>query len=309
MMYGNLREEYCNVKDAQVVILPVPYDATGTWIKGADRGPAAIIEASANMELFDIETNSEAYRKGIFTHAPIGTGAAPEELVHAVRDKVGELIRQGKCAVVLGGEHSVSIGAIQAHAEMFPDMCVLQLDAHSDLRDEYNGSRLNHACVMARARESCPIVQVGVRSMDSSEWESMDRERIFFADDIRKNSAWVRDVVSLLTGKVYLTVDLDVFDPSIMPSTGTPEPGGLSWQEVLKLVREVTQQKELVGFDVVELCPNPQNKAPDFLASKLIYKILSYKYGNAKKKGRERKEEERKKSKSQNQKTKRQKEE
>jgi agmatinase len=181
--------------------------------------------------------------------------------------------------VVIGGEHSVSIGAIKAQAEKHKKLTVLQLDAHSDLRDEYHGSKYNHACVMARAKELCQIVQVGIRSMDTCEKPRVDKRRMFFAEDIRDKRNWVNKVVSLLKGNVYVTIDLDVFDPSIMPSTGTPEPGGLLWYEVLDLLRLVFRKTNVTGFDVVEMCPNSTNKAPDFLAAKLIYKLISYKFG------------------------------
>ena len=277
--FGDLWGEYSNIRDARIVIIPVPYDRTSTWIKGADKGPTAIIEASANMELYDIETGSEVYRKGIFTADALKVeDLLPEDMIEMVSEEVRHYIERGKFTVVVGGEHSVSIGSIKAHVKSSADVTVLQLDAHTDLRDEYNGSKYNHACVMARVREACPIVQVGVRSMDSSEKEFIDRGRVFFAEDIYSRTGWIDEAVGKLSGKVYVTIDLDVFDPSIMPSTGTPEPGGLLWYEVLRLLKAVSDKKNIVGFDVVELCPNERNKAPDFLAAKLIYKMLSYKF-------------------------------
>jgi agmatinase len=277
--FGDLPGEYSNLRDARIVIIPVPYDRTSTWIKGADKGPAAIIEASANMELYDIETGSEVYRRGIFTADALKVeDLPPEDMIEMVSEEVRHYIERGKFTVVVGGEHSVSIGSIKAHVKSSADVTVLQLDAHTDLRDEYNGSKYNHACVMARVREACPIVQVGVRSMDSSEKEFIDRGRVFFAEDIYSRTGWTDEAVGKLSGKVYVTIDLDVFDPSIMPSTGTPEPGGLLWYEVLRLLKAVSDKKDIVGFDVVELCPNEKNKAPDFLAAKLIYKMLSYKF-------------------------------
>jgi agmatinase len=172
----------------------------------------------------------------------------------------------------------VSIGAIRAAVKKYKKLTVLQLDAHTDLRQEYHGSKYNHACVMARARELCPIVQVGIRSMEAGEKRYLDRTRIFFAEEIWGKADWMDTVVELLEGEVYITIDLDVFDPSIMPSTGTPEPGGLGWYEVLGLMRMVFRNNNVIGFDVVEMCPNPANKGPDFLAAKLIYKLISYKF-------------------------------
>jgi len=277
--FGALPEEYSNLKDSSIVIIPVPYDRTSTWIKGANKGPQAIIKASANMELYDIETDFEVYKKGIFTDAAMKLRESPEEMAEQVKEKVGSYIKRGKFVVVAGGEHSVSIGAIRAFAEKNKDITVLQLDAHCDLRDEYNGSRYNHACVMARARELAPIVQVGIRSMDFSEKQFVNRNNVFFAKDIYNNRDWISKAVARLSDEVYITIDLDVFDPSVMPSTGTPEPGGLLWYDVLALLKAVCSKKNVAGFDVVELCPNENNKSPDFLAAKLIYKLLSYKFG------------------------------
>jgi len=276
--FGALPEKYSALENAEVVIIPVPYDQTSTWIKGADNGPAAIIGASANMELYDIETDSEVYRKGIFTDKPIECEGPPEEMIDSVAGKVAHYIKKGKFTVVIGGEHSVSIGSIRAQAENNGGVTVLQLDAHLDLRDEYNGSRYNHACVMARVKELAAIVQVGIRSMDSCEKEFMNTEDVFFADDIRKDQHWIDQAISRLSDKVYITIDLDVLDPSIMPSTGTPEPGGLLWYDCLAFLKKVFEQRNVVGFDIVELCPNDNNKAPNFLAAKLIYKLLSYKF-------------------------------
>jgi agmatinase len=276
--FGDLPEEYSTLNHAEVVVLPVPYDATSTWIKGANKGPAAIIEASTHMELYDIETDSQVYRRGIYTAEPVDVGVHPDDMVEAVKEQVEHYIKDGKFVVVVGGEHSVSIGSVMAHVSQDKDITVLQLDAHSDLRDEYEDSKYNHACVMARIKELCPIVQVGIRSMDYSEKPALDKNRVFFAESIRLDKDWKQKVLSRLSDRVYITIDIDVFDPSVVPSTGTPEPGGLLWYDVLVLLRAVFDDKEVVGFDVVELCPDERNKAPDFLAAKLIYKLLSYKF-------------------------------
>jgi len=277
--FGGLPLEYSRVDTAKVVIVPVPYDGTTTYMKGADKGPEAIIQASGNMELYDIETDSQVYLHGIFTDEPVDSGPEPRKMSNAVEQRVSSHLANDKFVIVLGGEHSVSVGAVQAHARKYPGMTVLQLDAHSDLRDHYEGSRYNHACVMARVKEICPIVQVGIRSMDISEKPALDRERVFFAEDLHAGITGIDDIIGMLTDQVYITIDLDVFDPSIMPSTGTPEPGGLSWYEVLALLQEVCRRSAVVGFDVVELCPVASNWGPDFMAAKLIYKLLSYRYG------------------------------
>lgn len=279
--FGGLQQEFSNQENAGIIIIPVPYDATSTWGKGADKGPDAVISASANMELYDIETGTEVYKRGIYTDNPVTEKASPEQMVKAVYSRISGVLEKGKFPVLIGGEHSVSIGSIQAFARHYSGLSVLQLDAHSDLRDEYEGSSNNHACVMARAREVAPVVQVGIRSMDSEELSAMDAGRVFFAHQINENDAWMDKAVSMLSDHVYVTIDLDVLDPSIMPSTGTPEPGGMGWYQVLRFLERVIDRKKLVGFDVVELCPSPSAKAPDFLAAKLIYRLLSMQFRKA----------------------------
>lgn len=274
--FGDLPKQYSNEKDSKIVIIPVHYDKTSTWIKGADKGPKALIEASANMELYDIETDSEAYKQGIFTDTPISESNTPEDMIDEVSNKVKQHLDNDKFVITIGGEHSVSIGTLKEHAKKYDDLCVLQLDAHADLRNEYEGSKNNHACVMSRAKETCKVIQVGIRSMDVSEKENNDPDNIFFAHTIHDNKEWFDKAISRLNKNVYITVDLDVFDPSIMPSTGTPEPGGLLWYDAISFLKKVIEERNVVGFDVVELCPNKYNKSPDFLAAKLIYKLLSY---------------------------------
>jgi agmatinase len=278
--YGDLPKPYCEFETSKVAIVPVPYDGTSTWIKGADKGPKALLDASANMEIYDIETDTEVYKIGIYTDKPITEDSSPEAMVKAVNERTLNLIDKGKFTVIIGGEHSVSIGTIQAHAQKYKNLSVLQIDAHTDLRDSYEGSKNNHACVMARAKELCPIVQVGIRSMDSGEKVNLDPNRVFWAHKIVNCDDWMDKAIDLLTDNVYLTIDLDGFDPSILPSTGTPEPGGLLWYPTLKFLRKVIEKRNLVGFDIVELCPNTDDKASDFLAAKLLYKILTYKFLN-----------------------------
>ena len=257
-------------------MLPVPFDKTSSWIKGSAKGPKAIISASRNMELYDIETNSEVYTNGIHTAKEI-TSKTSHEMVGNVYKEVKKALGDNKFPVVIGGEHTVSLGAIKAHAEAVERMSILHLDAHTDMRDSYEGSKYSHACVMARAKEiTKDIVSIGIRSMDSSELRNINRKNIFYASEIRKSGDWIRKATSKLSKNVYITIDIDVFDPSIMPSTGTPEPGGLGWYEVIDLLESVSKKKNIVGFDVVELCPSKNNVAPDFLAAKLTYKLLSF---------------------------------
>jgi agmatinase len=276
LSYGDVPKGFDVYDTSKIVILPVPYDETSTWMKGADKGPNAIIEASRNMYLYDIETDSEAYKNGIFTDSPVHEKVSPEFMISAVRDRAAKRLAADKFLVTLGGEHSVTIGAVQAHASKYSGLSVLQLDAHADLQDEFNGSRFNHACVMARVKESCPVVQVGIRSIDSFERAAADPGRIFYADEIHGRDDWMERAVSLLTDRVYITIDVDCFDISIMPATGTPEPGGMLWYDVIALLRTVARKKTIVGFDVVELCPNEFSKHCDFLAAKLIYRLLSF---------------------------------
>ncbi|MCF8304417.1 MAG: agmatinase [Bacteroidales bacterium] len=280
MNFGDLPREYSSPENSKVVILPVPYDKTSTWMKGADHGPHALIKASMNMELYDIETDSEIYKIGIHTARPVDEDSSPKAMVDAVYKRTLDYLEKDKFTVVIGGEHSVSNGTIKAHFEYFNDLTILQIDAHSDLRREYEGSKYNHACVMARAQELGPIVQVGIRSMDAEEKQYVERDRIFYAHERHTNPGWMEQAIDKLTENVYITLDLDAFDPSIMPNTGTPEPGGMFWYEVMNLIRRVNEECNLVGFDVVELCPNEINKAPDFMAAKLIYQILTHRFLN-----------------------------
>jgi len=263
-------------KESIIIILPVPYDETSTWIKGADKGPEAILNASPNLEFYDIETESEAHLAGIHTVAPVLEKATPDSMVNAVNKRVSELLSDDKLPVIIGGNHSVSIGSIKAFSEKYENLSVLQLDAHADLRMEYEGSKYNHACVMARARENAEIVQVGIRSMSLSELPYVDRDRIFYSHELYSDKSLYARAKDKLTENVYITIDLDVFDPSVMPSTGTPEPGGPDYFELMHFLRDVVREKNVVGFDVVELCPSESNKAPDFMAAKIIYQLLSY---------------------------------
>jgi agmatinase len=275
--FCGLSGELTAYSQANVVILPIPFDKTSTWGKGADKGPAAIIDASEYLELYDIQTDSEVYKKGIFTARPIHA-ASSSALIKKTDAAISRYLRDNKVVVTLGGDHSVSVGVIKSYARHYKDLSILQLDAHADSRETYEGSPYNHACVIARAREfTTNIISVGIRSMDISERPNIDNKKMFFAHDIHNSDKWINNAVRELSNSVYITIDLDVFDPGIMPSTGTPEPGGLGWYQVMKLLALVSKSKRIVGFDVVELCPS-KNKAPDFIAAKLIYTLLSYIY-------------------------------
>lgn len=266
---------------AAASVLPVPYDRTSSWIKGADRGPAAILEASCQVELLDLETRTEPTAAGVLTLPAIEEAGPPEVLAGRVRAAVAAELDAGRLPIVLGGEHSVTIGAVEAAADRHADLGVLQIDAHADTRETYLGSTHNHACVMARARERCRIVQVGIRSLDASELPGIDRAGFFPAHEIvaargtPEARAWMDRAVARLPEHVYVTIDMDGFDPSLVPATGTPEPNGLLWDEVVGLLERVCRARTVVGFDVVELCPTPGQHASDFVAAKLVHRLLA----------------------------------
>ena len=276
--YGDLPKEFTAFESSKIVIIPVPYDGTTTWIKGSDKGPKAILEASTNLEMYDIDTDSEVHRLGIHTAEPVLEASSPEAMVEEVYARVKALYKKKKFPVVLGGEHTVSIGAFKAASEQFSDLTILQFDAHTDMRDTYKGSKINHHCVMARASEMAPIVQVGIRSMSAGEREDIKPDRVFYAMQIYDQSTWMYELLNKLSRNVYITIDLDVLNPSIMASTGTPEPGGMNWFDIINILKKISEQVNIVGFDITELVPNKENKAPDYLAAKLIYTLLTNKF-------------------------------
>lgn len=276
--YAGIPESYAGRDKAKIVLIPVPYDGTSTWQKGANNGPKAFLEASENMELFDIETNSEVYKEGVYLTGEVTENSSPEAMVAAVYEKTKKYINYKKFVTVFGGEHSVSIGTIRAFNECFDNLTVLHIDAHADLRKTYNGSSFNHACAVYEASQNTNLIQVGIRSMDAIEKTVMDQDKVFFAHEMITDDDWMENAIDLMTSNVFITFDLDAFDPSILPSTGTPEPGGLLWYETLDFLKKVFQAKNVVGFDIVELCPNANEKSSDFLAAKLYYKMLSYKF-------------------------------
>ncbi len=280
--YLGLEEEYSNLKKAKVAMIQVPYDKTATYLKGTRMGPSAIIEASKKLELFDDELNQETYRIGIHTAEPLAVEeSAPEEMVEKVYSATLELLKVNKFPALLGGEHSLSPGAVRALKEVYPNISVLHLDAHYDLQDEYYGSKNNHGCAARRMSEICPISQVGVRSMSKKEKDFLasqtpGRINTMSVYDILETPMWKDKVTRSLTENVYVSIDLDVFDPAVMPGVGTPEPGGLGWYETIDLLKDVSKDRKIVGFDVVELCPIKGQVASDFFAAKLIYRLLGY---------------------------------
>jgi agmatinase len=278
--FANIQEaRYYNVGDAKVIIVQVPYDVTASYRKGARHGPSAIISASTYMEQFDEELNRETYRVGIHTQRPLKVkGCSPKKMTARVEHAVGSVIDHGKFPVVLGGEHSVSIGAIRAVAKKVPKFSILQLDAHCDLRDEYMNSKYNHGCFARRVLGLAPIVQVGVRSMSKDERDLLPHPKIRSISmyEIHSDKDWIKKACQVLSEHVYVSIDLDVFDPSVVPATGTPEPGGLGWYDIITLLRTLAKKKHIIGFDVVELCPIKGHDAANFLVAKLIYRFLGY---------------------------------
>jgi len=279
MNFGGIEAEYSTFEKAVFAVVPVPYDLTTTYQGGSRRGPGAILDASRHMELYDEELERESFLTGIHTLPPLEIEAGgPEAMTAAVHRIIAGLLRAGKIPVLLGGEHSISVGAVRAMKDQYPDISVLHLDAHADMRDAYQGTPYSHACAGRRMAELCPLVQAGIRSMSAEEAEFLKAGsvRTYSADFISGSEAWKETFRAELTGNVYISLDLDVLDPSVMPSTGTPEPGGLQWNDLLGLLRDVTDRCRVRGFDVVELAPIPGMVAPDFLAAKLVYKMMGY---------------------------------
>ena len=232
------------------------------------------------MELYDIETDSEVYKNGIYLGAPVTLNATPEAMADAVQQETKKYIKKNKFVTIIGGEHSISVGTIRAFNEVYQNLTVLHIDAHADLRQSYEGSTCNHACALYEASQNTNLIQVGIRSMDEQEKSVMDFDKTYFAHEMTTDDSWMDSAIDQMTDNVFITFDLDAFDPSILPSTGTPEPGGLFWYETLEFLKEVFKEKNVVGFDIVELCPNGNEKSSDFLAAKLYYKMLSYKFKN-----------------------------
>ena len=276
--FAGIPDENSKLDTSKIVLIPVPYDGTSTWVKGANKGCDAFLKASENMELYDIETETEVYKQGVFLADAVTEDASPEAMVDAVHQQTKIYIKKNKFVTLFGGEHSISIGSIRAFNECYDNLTVLQIDAHADLRSEYDGSSCNHACAVHEASQTTNLIQVGIRSMDAIERTFMDEEKTYFAHEMISNSYWMDNAIDQMTENVFITFDLDALDPSIMPSTGTPEPGGLFWYETLEFLRKVFEEKNVVGFDIVELCPNDTDKSSDFLAAKLYYKMLSYKF-------------------------------
>ncbi|MBM2827454.1 MAG: Agmatinase [Dehalococcoidia bacterium] len=278
-VFGGLYQKDADFQQARFVVLPVPYDSTTSYTTGTREGPQAIIDASGNMELYDIELGRELHHGGINTLPEVQPHMGnPQDMVDRVYQVVSDLLNEDKIVVMLGGEHSLSSGAVRAYKERYPALSVLHLDAHADMRDEYMGTKYSHACTARRIAEMCPITQMGIRSLSIEEHIFIQENRIntFFREERPLDESLLQDVISSLSQDVYITLDLDVLDPSIMSAVGTPEPGGLSWEEITAVLRRVSQERRIVGFDIMELCPHEGPVACAFTAAKLTYKLMGY---------------------------------
>jgi agmatinase len=284
LAFGGALPEQRSFDDSAIVILPVPVDRTTSYVGGTRNGPREILQASSHMELWDEELGVDIHRHGIFTlpEMELPFGELPEVLAE-IRRVAQEIFRRDKFLVTLGGEHSITPPLVAAAAAKYPGLSVLQIDAHADLRDSYMGTAHNHACAIRRTLEYAKVTQVGIRSLSTEEAEAVSKlsTTIFYDCSMRKDPRWIDAVVDTLGEHVYVTIDVDGMDPAIMPATGTPEPGGLSWYETLALLRATIERRRVVGCDVVELSPLPGIIAPNFLCAKLIYKVLTYRFGQA----------------------------
>ena len=273
-----LDRELSDYGKAKVAVLPIAYDATVSYGSGARNGPRAIISASSQVEFYDHDFRCEPCQAGIATLEEIQQqSSGPEAMMTVIESAAREIIGDGKFLMALGGEHSISFPLVKAHRRKYPDLTVLQIDAHSDQRDEYQGSIYSHACVMSRIGEICPFVTVGARSFCDSENErrAFKDDRIIRPREIRGDPKTISNVLSMLSSDIYITFDVDGLDPSVMPAVGTPEPGGLFWDETIDFLMKVGREKRIVGGDVVELAPIPGLIYPDFTAARLVYKIIS----------------------------------
>jgi len=281
MNFGGIaEEEFAGFENARILVWPISYEGTVSYGGGTGKGAEAIIDASRNMELYDEETDAEVYKLGIHTVAESSSLDEPEQMMNSLYDRAKELVGTDKFIAMIGGEHSVSAPVIRAHAEKYPSLSVLQIDAHADLRDTYDGTPYSHASIMARVVKDLriPSVQVGIRSISVEEARELDKlpTKIFWAKDIAGRDDWWDDAVDGLSENVYLTIDIDGLDPSLVSATGTPEPGGLGWYETVGLIRTLARKRNVIGMDLTEYSYVEGQNASAFLCAKLIYKTLAF---------------------------------
>jgi agmatinase len=275
-----LEGDVARLDGARVTILPVPYEATTSYRGGTRHGPDAIIEASRHVELYDHELDAEPYRVGVHTYPALALSAGgPEEAMGELRSAYAEACERGQLVIVLGGEHSITQVPVLHWADALgaDELSVLQLDAHADLRDSFHGTRSSHASVMRRVVDRVRPVAVGVRAIDAEERRVIDEHSltVIYGEELGR-ADWIDDVIEALAENVYISFDVDFFDPAYVPATGTPEPGGGTWEQAMALLRRAFRERNVVGADVVELAPIPGLVAPDFLVAKLVYKMIGY---------------------------------
>jgi N1-aminopropylagmatine ureohydrolase len=279
--FGGTLPQTRSFEDSAIVVLPIPVDRTTSYVGGTRMGPHEILQASSHMELWDEEIGVDIHGAGIFTlpemELPFGALEAAQDEIERV---AYEIIGRGKFLLALGGEHSITPALVSAAARKYPALSVLQIDAHADLRDSYMGSAQNHACAMRRTLEHARLTQVGIRSLSTDEARILPKlsTKVFYDVSMREDPDWILRVVDTLSDEVYVTIDVDGIDPAIMPATGTPEPGGLSWTEITRLLRVTSERRRVVSADIVELSPIPGMVAPNFLCAKLAYKLLTYQF-------------------------------
>ncbi|MCX6722490.1 MAG: agmatinase [Candidatus Staskawiczbacteria bacterium] len=285
----NIPPKYSNLEESKTVIIPFPFENSTSFGKGTKFGPKAIISASSQVELFDEELEKETYKEvGIHTTSEVKPGDSPEKFYLPLTKKVKEIVFSNKFPIILGGEHTISLGGVLGLGEKYKSFSVLHFDAHADLRDSYEGNKFSHASAMRRVldqKEVKNLVSVGIRNISNNEDEgsefdfykgNQERIKIFWAKD--KIGLSIEKILENLEENVYLTFDVDAFDPSIMPSTGTPEPGGLLWNEVIEILRQVFLKKNVIAIDIVELSPIKNMPAPDFMIAKMVYKMIGHKF-------------------------------
>jgi agmatinase len=269
-------------KESATVILPIPFDRTTSYMPGTRQGPRELLLASAQVELWDEELGVDVHDRGMVTLPEMDLAVETTDAAIAQVQRVtGEILDSGKFLVTIGGEHSITSPIVAAAAGRHPGLTVLQIDAHADLRDSYQAQRHSHACAMRRTLEFARLVQVGIRNVSAEEAEALPSldTTVFYDFNMRDDPDWIARAVEVLSDTVYITIDLDGLDPAVMPAVGTPEPGGLSWRELLALLRRTFETKTVIACDVVELCPIPGFVSPNFIAARLVYKLLTYKWG------------------------------
>jgi agmatinase len=282
LQFGGVLPHARTFEAAAAVILPVPFERTTSYVTGTHLGPRELLAASAQVELWDEELGIDVHGRGICTAPEMDlTAVGLDEAMTRIRAAAGAILGRGKFLLTLGGEHSITSPIVAAAAERHPGLSVLQVDAHADLRDSYLAQRHSHACAMRRTAEFARLVQVGIRNISEEEVRALPSlgTTVFYDWNMRDDPAWISRAVDALADPVYITIDLDGLDPALMPAVGTPEPGGLSWRELTALLRRTFETKRVVACDVVELCPIPGMTAPNFIAARLVYKLLTYKFG------------------------------